>query len=135
MKKMLFALSMFLALPLMALSEPMPREATVADTANTETVYLGAVGRQTGLEYASAYVTITCTQDCTVTFEATKDVAGYYDGVSSAGWRGASRDHYVDRGISIVADETKTIKVKATEFTISDVSVAGTMVVLVEYED
>lgn len=135
MKKLLFALSVFLALPMFALAGPMPREVTVSSTANTETVYIGARGLQTRIEYASAYVTITCTEDCTVTFEATNDAAGYYAGVTAAEWDGASHDHYVVPGVSITADETKTIKVSATEFTISDVSVAGTMVVLVEYEE
>lgn len=136
MKKLLFALAVFLALPLAAAAEaPMPRSVSIANTANTETVYIGVVGRQTTIEYASTYVTILCTEDCTVTFDAAADVAGYYSGESSASWGGATHDHYAVRGVPIVADEAKTFKVEATEFTISDVSVSGTMTVWVEYED
>ena len=135
MKKLLLTLLLLCVIATSALAAPLPRSVTVASTANDETVYLAARGRQTGVEYPSAYVTIICTEACTVTFDPTSDVQGYYVGSIAAEWGGASHDHYVESGVPIVADEKHTFKVSAKTFTVSDVSVSGTMTVWVEYEE
>lgn len=135
MKKLMFLLAVFLALPMASFAvDASPRSVTVT-TANTETVYLGLRGVQTRYEYASAYVTIICDQALTVTFDAVSDAGEFHAGEYASEYGGTSYDHYVVRGVPIVADEAQTFKVSAKSLTMSGVSVSGTMQITVEYEE
>lgn len=135
MKKFVILFLLLAVIASTALAAPMPRSTSIANTANSQTVYLGVRGKQTLREYPAAYVTITCTQACTVTFNATADAEGYWDGATSGGWSGASYSFYVEPGIDIAAGGTVQVKTSASSFTISGVSVSGAMEVTVEYEE
>lgn len=135
MKTLTMLLVALLLLAGVAFADPMPKYGKATTFANDETFYLGVRGKQTGLVYRTAYVTLQSTQDVYVEFDPAAELSGYYTVAESAAWGGATYTYTLGQTVFCPSSTKVVVKVAATSFKFSGVTVAGDMEVWAEYDE
>lgn len=128
-------LVMALAVPSFAARASSPKYLKITTVANDADVYLGVRGRQTGVEYATTYVTLQASAALNVQFDVDAELSGYYTVTESGTWGGTSYDYYLGNKVYCPAGVKITLKVSAKKLLITDVGGApGSLEIWAEYE-
>lgn len=136
MKRLLVALAIAMSLAGVAnAATPHPQYVAATTFAAGETINLEIRGKQTGLMYASKYITVACTQNVYVSFDATEQTNGFYTATETDARDGSSADHEVSSTVYIPANTKISFKGHFTTITSVTASTPGTFEVWAEYGD